>query len=164
MLLWVLRILLLLRYFFVLSWGRWKARVVLWNIRLWGKIVERRFELVQYLEQVKHGVWDAFLHSCKAPQFYLPRPQKLIVYEVSSRICHCIVFHGAITYHFHILSWDKRIQRSTYELEMGYENRRRKCRKSIDELGSTTPWQVSFEKWNSGTWWGKVTTWAFNSP
>jgi hypothetical protein len=36
-------------------------------------------------------------------------------------------------------------------MEMGYENRRRKCRKCIDELGSTTTGQVSFEKWNSGT-------------
>jgi hypothetical protein len=61
-------------------------------------------EVAQYLEQVKRGVWDAFWHSCKAPQFYIPRPQDPIVSRVSSRLCHCIGFHDATTYHLYILS------------------------------------------------------------
>jgi hypothetical protein len=51
-------------------------------------------EVVQYLEQVKRGAWDAFWHSCRSP-YFLMVCSILISYRVTCWVCDCLLIYDA---------------------------------------------------------------------
>jgi hypothetical protein len=59
-------------------------------------------EVVQFLEQVKRGVWDAFWHSCTYPPAIFMYCVSLTSCRVTRRLCYSIILYDATSHHVHL--------------------------------------------------------------
>ena len=81
-------------------------------------------EIVQFLEQIKPGVWNAFWHSCKEASSLVMQHSAVVLtlHSFPRQLCYSFVLHDEALRHLDFCQGDRGTERPHHTLEVGNED------------------------------------------